>query len=117
MSDVKELLTTEDLEGMWETSTEKFVYLFKKSTTCPLSADAFEAFNEFLQTTKKDIAPYFVKVRESRDISNQIADESGVKHQSPQVMLIKDKKVLWHTSHTKITTTSLTEALEDASKS
>lgn len=114
MSQITEILTQEVLEDMWKTSSDKFVYLFKKSTTCPLSADAFEEFNEFLNLTNIDIEPFFVKVRETREISNQIADETNVQHQSPQILLIKNKEVLWHASHTKITVDSLTEAIEQA---
>lgn len=115
MSEITELLTNEDLDNMWKTSSEQLVFLFKKSTTCPLSADAFEIFQEFLNTTDKDFKPYFVKVRETREISNQIAEVTNVRHHSPQVLLIKDKEVLFHTSHTRITVDSLTEAIEKAS--
>lgn len=115
MAEITELLTNEDLENMWEKSSEKLVFLFKKSTTCPLSADAFNIFKEFLDATDRDFASYFVKVRETREISNQIADETNIRHHSPQVLLIKNKEALWHTSHTRITVDNLTEAIEEAS--
>jgi bacillithiol system protein YtxJ len=44
-----------------------------------------------------------VKVIESRPVSNEIATEMHVKHESPQVLLIRDQEVLWHTSHWNIT--------------
>lgn len=113
MSQIKELLSTEELEKVWEESQDKPVLLFKQSTTCPISTSAFNKFNGFLESTTKDVEAYFVKVRETREVSNQIADETGVKHESPQVLLIKNKEVLWHTSHTMISENSIGEALQE----
>ena len=114
MSELKELLTAEDLEQVWEKSKERPVYLFKLSTTCPVSAKAFTEFESFLKSTKEDIEPFFVKVRETRDISDKIAEETEIRHHSPQVLLIKDKEVLWNASHTKITEESLEAAIQEA---
>lgn len=113
MSKLKELLTNEDLDQALESSAGKPVFLFKQSTTCPISAAAFSEFNNFLEASKEDFEPYFVKVRETREVSNKLAEEVNVEHQSPQVLLVKNKEVLWHTSHNKITVDSLTEALAE----
>jgi len=43
-----------------------------------------------------------VVVQENREISNQIEQDLGVKHESPQVIIIKDKKVVYHSSHDNI---------------
>lgn len=114
MSQLNELHTMKDLEQVWETSEQKPVFLFKQSTTCPISAAAFSQYNSFLDSTEEDIGTYFVKVRETREISDQIADETNIQHQSPQVFLIKNNEVVWNASHNKITTESLGAALEEA---
>jgi len=112
MTQLKELQNIEELDQVWETSKQKPVFLFKQSTTCPISAKAFNEFNSFLDATSADFAAYFVKVRETREVSNKIAEETNVQHQSPQVLLIKDHEVLWNTSHTNITVESLEEAIK-----
>src|SRR5690625_3847745 len=112
MTQLKELYNIEELDTVWETPKQKPVFLFKQSTTCPISADAFSEYNTFLESTSADIDAYFVKVRETREVSNKIAEDTNIQHQSPQVLLIKDNEVLWHTSHTKITVESLEKALE-----
>lgn len=112
MDTLKELLTLEDLEEAWEMSTVKPVFLFKQSTTCPVSADAFADYKKFLEAKGDDVSTYFVKVRETREVSDEIAEETGVQHQSPQVLFIKDREALWNTSHNKITIDSLEEALK-----
>ena len=112
MSQLIELLTNEDLEQALESSTQKPVFLFKQSTTCPVSAAAFSEYNTFLESKEEDVDTYFVKVRETREVSNQIAEETGVQHKSPQVLFIKDREVLWNTSHAEITVDSLENALK-----
>mgnify|MGYP001492338567 CR=1 FL=1 len=112
MSSLKELFEIDDLEEVWEASKQKPTLLFKQSTTCPVSANAFEEFQQFLKENSEDLAAYFVKVRESRPVSNKIAEDLGVVHQSPQIILIKDNEAIWDTSHMNITVDTIKEALE-----
>ena len=112
MSSLKELFEIDDLEEVWEASKQKPTLLFKQSTTCPVSANAFEEFQQFLKENSEDLAAYFVTVRESRPVSNKIAEDLGVVHQSPQIILIKDNEAIWDTSHMNITVDTIKEALE-----
>ncbi len=114
MIELEELQSNEELEQVWEKSQQKPVLLFKHSTTCPISAGAFEQYQSFLESSDDNLDGYIVKVIESKDISNQIAAETNVKHESPQIFLIKNKEVLWHTSHSKITADSITRELKNA---
>jgi bacillithiol system protein YtxJ len=116
MSKYKDLHTNEEWEKVWEGSTGKPVLLFKHSTTCPISARAFGQYEAFLETADHDFDSYLVKVIEDRPVSNQIAEETNVKHESPQIFLIRDKEVLWHTSHSKITVESIGEAVQSGAK-
>lgn len=112
--EAKELVEVEDLQEVWQTSVEKPVLLFKQSTTCPISGAAFNEFNTFLADNDGDFAAYFVKVRESRPVSNQIAEDLGIQHQSPQIFLVKDQEAMWNESHSKITVDSIQAALQNA---
>jgi len=103
MSNLVELTSTEDFDKVWEQSTEEPVLVFKQSTTCPISAAAFEEYQNYLKEDGKDGSGYFLKVRESRDVSNHVADVTELEHQSPQFLLIKDKSVVWNASHNNIT--------------
>ncbi|ALX49314.1 bacillithiol system redox-active protein YtxJ [Lentibacillus amyloliquefaciens] len=114
MAELQDLKSSEDLNQAWESSMEKPVLLFKHSTTCPISAGAFEQYQSFLEKIGDELDAYMVKVIEDRAMSNQIAEETGVKHESPQVFLIQDEKVTWHTSHSKITTDSISDALKQS---
>lgn len=110
MAEVKELLTSEDLNEAWDESAEKPVYIFKQSTTCPISTAAFKEFHTFAESDPEGVGLYFVKVRETREVSNEIADKTGVRHESPQAFLIKNKEAVWNRSHSQITAGSLKNA-------
>lgn len=112
MTELKELLELGDLQEVWDVSEQKPTLLFKQSTTCPVSAEAFREFQLFLRENEADVGAYYVKVRESRPVSNAIADELGVTHQSPQIFLVKNKQSVWNTSHMDITKDSIKAALE-----
>ena len=83
--------------------------LFKHSTTCPISAQAHEEFQAFVKDTNTSAA--IVLVIEDRPVSNQIAEQFGIKHESPQIFLLEDGQVRWNTSHWKITKEALKEAV------
>lgn len=112
MIDVKELTTLEAWREVLTSSSEQPVFVFKHSTTCPISADAWKEFQNYLADNPNQQVNYvLVKVIESRPVSNQIADDLGVKHESPQAILVKDQEATWDASHFKITKKALTEVL------
>ena len=82
-------------------SNEKPVLIFKHSTRCSISRFALKQFeNEF--DFQNQIDAYFLDLLEFRDISNEIASRFGIMHQSPQLLLIKEAKVLYDASHSDI---------------
>lgn len=110
MVDVKELTTLEDWGLTLEGSSQRRVVVFKHSTICPISAKAWNEYEAFLnEVVKGNIQFTMVKVIESRAVSNQIAEDLGVKHESPQIILIEDQKAIGHTSHGQITRHRLDE--------
>lgn len=112
MAKLTELLIEEDLNKAWVVSDEKPVLIFKQSTTCPISAEAFEQFKTYLKHTDLDIGAFFVKVRESRSVSNQLAKETDIQHESPQIFLIEGRQVIWHTSHSDISIENIKNAID-----
>ena len=79
-------------------SKEKPVLIFKHSTRCSISRFALKQFeNEF--DLQNQIDAYFLDLLEFRAISNEIASRFGIMHQSPQLLLIKEGKVLYDASH------------------
>ena len=99
-----------DLEQLIEQSQAGLVFVFKHSTQCPISTVAYEEFTDFIRSVP-GIVCGSVLVIENRKLSNAIAERFGVRHESPQALLIKSGRVVWHASHWSITPDSLSEAL------
>jgi len=116
MAEYKELHDVKEWEQAWEGSTEKPVLLFKHSTTCPISARAHDQYQDYLKSADGNLDSYLVKVIEDRPVSNHIAEETNIKHESPQLFLIQDKEVRWHTSHSDITDENISEAVKNEVK-
>lgn len=82
-------------------SKEKPVAIFKHSTRCSISRMALKQFENEFDFPEK-VTPYFLDLIAFRDISNDIASRFGVQHQSPQLILIKNGKAIYTTSHSDI---------------
>lgn len=94
------------LDEIISLSNEKAVAIFKHSTRCSISRMALKQFeNEFDLSAK--VTPYFLDLITHRDISNGIASRFDVVHQSPQLLLIKEGKSVYHVSHSDISADAL----------
>jgi bacillithiol system protein YtxJ len=88
---------------------ERFL-LFKHSTVCSISDHAFKAYERFL-VDHPDVPSGWIEVREQRDGSQHVARHTGVVHESPQALWIRDGQVAWHASHWDITQDALAAAV------
>ncbi|WP_054949897.1 bacillithiol system redox-active protein YtxJ [Numidum massiliense] len=112
MAEWKEIVTVADWEEVVGRSHEAPLFVFKHSTQCPISAGAYQEAEAYLQNDPREDATYvLVKVIESRPVSNQVAEDLDVKHESPQAFVVKNKKEVWHASHRAITEQAIREAL------
>ena len=105
-----ELTSMDQLELLEIQSQIQPVLIFKHSTRCSISRFALKQFeNEFDLQDK--ITPYYLDLLNHRDISNEIAFQFNVQHQSPQILLLKNRVVVYHTSHENIDATELKKYL------
>lgn len=97
----RQLTDLGQLNEIIDLSNEKAVLIFKHSTRCSISRFALKQFeNEF--DLEEKITPYFLDLLNHRDVSNEIANRFDVFHQSPQILLIKNGKAIFSTSHDDI---------------
>ena len=87
------------LEHIDEASVSKSMLIFKHSTRCSISRMALKRFEQEYDIDEAHLECYFLDLLNHRDISNEIAQRWHVQHQSPQVLLIKNNKVIAHDSH------------------
>lgn len=94
--------------------TENIFFIYKHSTICPVSTEALEQVEKFLNN-HRDLRKKINKLHviEDREVSNFIAEDLGVRHQSPQLLLVKNEKCIWNDSHTRITSDKIGEIVKD----
>ena len=100
--------TIEKLDELFEQSKVKPVVIFKHSITCPISTDA----SSQMSIVNGDVN--LVIVQTSRQISNEIESRTTLRHQSPQAIILKDGKPIYHASHYDITADAVEGVLRNA---
>jgi len=109
-----ELTRLPDFARTADAAQKKPVLIFKHSTTCPISGRAAQRIDRLLRESEEPLPSfYMVKVIESRPVSQLIAEHYEVKHESPQILLLKDGKEVWNTSHDEITAEAVLAAIEE----
>ncbi|HEU4496035.1 MAG TPA: bacillithiol system redox-active protein YtxJ [Flavobacterium sp.] len=105
------LTQLKQLDAIAEESKEKPVAIFKHSTRCSISRMALKNFEREYRLDENEASIYFLDLLSYRQISDEIAKKFGVIHQSPQLLLIKDGKAVYHASHSEINAASLKDQI------
>ena len=111
MADIRRLHSTHDLEALLAESERRPVLLLKHSTQCPVSAWAHREFQKYVAgLSPAEATAAMVRVIEERPVSQEAAARLGVTHQSPQVILIRGGRAVWHASHYEASETAIQAA-------
>ena len=100
------LESIEALDRLVERSHSEPVVLFKHSNTCGISAGVYQEVSD----VAGDIN--LVVVQTHRDISNKIAHVTGIRHESPQAIILWAGKAVYHASHYDITAADIQDWLK-----
>lgn len=94
------LINEHQLEEIKINSSDKPQLIFKHSSRCSISSMARNRLdkNEF----PEGIDFYFLDIINHRNISNKIASDFKVHHESPQVLLINKGTCVYNESHSGI---------------
>jgi len=106
-----ELATIADLDNALAASAFRPILIFKHSATCGTSAMAHEEVDDLLAGSTPPVDLFMVRIQGARDVSRAITDRLGIRHESPQVLLVSAGRVLWHASHFRVTARSIAAAL------
>jgi bacillithiol system protein YtxJ len=98
--------TLDKLQAAIEESRIRPVLLFKHSNTCGISTGVFR------EVSMVDSEINIVVVQTDRHISNEIERHTGIKHQSPQAIVLKNGEAVYHASHYDITADDITTHLK-----
>ncbi|MBL7649690.1 MAG: bacillithiol system redox-active protein YtxJ [Candidatus Hydrogenedentes bacterium] len=114
---VTELDSSEALASCLARSESGPVFIFKHSTRCPISSRAHSEVGRYIDGAGESGLPVYLNyVVESRPVSNEIERSLGVRHESPQLLLVRGGQVIWHTSHGGIRSEAMVEAAERLEK-
>lgn len=107
-----QLLNTEaGLEDLKIKSANKPQIIFKHSTRCSISAVAKRRLERNWNIDDNQADIHYLDLIAYRSISNKIADDFGVTHQSPQILIIKNGQSVFDTSHNDIDVETIAENL------
>ncbi len=97
-----QLTSEEQLITAFEESNDKPVLFFKHSTRCSISSMALSRFEQNAESLSEICDLYFLDLLEFRQLSNKLEEISNVMHQSPQVIVVKNKEVIYTETHSSI---------------
>jgi bacillithiol system protein YtxJ len=108
------LRTPEQIQNIRAESRTTPVLIFKHSTRCNISRTSLDR----LERNWKDeevgrVQLYFLDLIAYREISNRVAMEFGVEHESPQVLIIKDERSAFDRSHFEIDYPQIRDAIKN----
>lgn len=89
----------QQLTNILDNSNTKPQFIFKHSTTCGISRMVISMFTNNYSIAKEAADLYYLDLHAHRQLSNQVATAFNVVHQSPQLLVIRNKAVVFHASH------------------
>lgn len=105
------LQSEDDFLNAKRLSNEKLVVIFKHSTRCPVSTMAKRMFENQYDYEGKDVQAFFLDLIAYRSISNLIAQDLAVDHESPQMIVLKDEMAVYDSSHSMISAPAISKWL------
>ena len=99
-------LTDDAWEEWCEQSRHCPVVLFKHDPYCGISSAAHD------RVARLDREVALVDVADQKPLSMRVARETGVRHESPQVLVLRDGKAVWSASHWSITAAAIERAVK-----
>jgi bacillithiol system protein YtxJ len=100
-----------ELDQLLARSHDAPVVLFKHSTTCPISA---RAHRQMAGLDVEAAGPVVLLiVQRARELSRRVAEETGIRHESPQTIILRNGQAVWSASHFDITAEAVAQAVRE----
>jgi bacillithiol system protein YtxJ len=108
------LKSQQQLADLKKRSDENPILIFKHSTRCSTSRMSLDRLERHWNSEEmKSVTPYFLDLITYREISNMIAHQFEVIHESPQVLVISNGKSILDLSHLDISYDQIKDALKN----
>jgi bacillithiol system protein YtxJ len=100
-----------EFDALLARSHDAPVVLFKHSTTCPISAAAHRQMTQLSTGVAGQIS--LVIVQRDRELSRRVAEQTGIQHESPQAIILRNGQAVWSASHYDITAEAVAQAVRE----
>jgi bacillithiol system protein YtxJ len=102
------LTNTNQIDELVQSSKDHKVVIFKHSTTCGISRIVYKNFEREVDTINtEDTRFYYLDLKMFRSVSNYISEKLKVRHESPQMIVLRNGEVIHHDSHHAISASSI----------
>lgn len=98
----KKIESDQDIDALKILSDKEDVVIFKHSTRCFISSSVLRKFEHDFKESNPSKSFYLLDLLQYRDLSNRIAEDFQVPHQSPQILVIRSGKAIFNASHNNI---------------
>jgi bacillithiol system protein YtxJ len=115
--DLRHLQHLDELDRLLDESEHRPLLLFKHSYSCGTSAEALDELVDHLNGTALDARYAMVTVQTHREISNEVASRLGVRHHTPQAILVRGKRAVWSASHFRVNAGEIRRAITTSDRS
>ena len=112
MKTLTPLSDVESVDAAIAESRERPVLLFKHSRYCGVSCEALDELHSHIDAQVAPTVAYkMITVQTHRTVSDAVAQRLGIRHETPQAILLRNGKAIWNASHFRITASKLDQAI------
>lgn len=108
------LVSAEQLPAIVERSGQIPCIIFKHSISCSISSLAKYRLENQWDIPNEQLEVYFLDLIRYREVSRLVAEHFGIRHESPQVLLIRDGRCVYDSSHLDISIGNIKEVISEA---
>jgi bacillithiol system protein YtxJ len=109
--DLTALKGIDELDRLIGESRTRPLLLFKHSYICGTSMEALDELVAHLNDGPTEATYAMVTVQTHRHVSNAVSARLGVRHQTPQALLVRNGLVVWSASHFGVTALAVQDAI------
>ena len=111
MNNLTQLSDLDMLEAAIAESVDRPVLLFKHSRTCGISCEALDELHSHLERGAADAGYKMITVQSHRRVSDSVTERLGIRHETPQAIVLRHGRPVWNASHFRITAAEIARAL------
>ncbi len=109
--ELTQLTHIDEFERLLAESARHPLVLFKHSYSCGTSAEALDELLAHLDAHAGVARFAIVTVQTDRALSTAISARLGIRHETPQALLVRGGRVVWSASHFRVTAEEIGRAI------